>query len=340
MKLDYMIDHKMNPDAEDEQRCSQCKHTMLMEHFSQNKKGDYFKACEPCREYARLYRSKNKDKKKAYNKVYHDANKDEIQEYRKKYYDSNKKMIAAKKKLYQALNKEKIAAKKKINYNANRENALAKRKIYYDSNRDKVLAANKEYRMKNHDKILAREKKYRAANPEIIAIRNKSYQITNPEKLQAYREANKDRHKCEECGYATSRPSALRKHACGNDGMSSGEREVFRVLNDLRIDFEFGGNTVYLPIKEATGRNLKYDFIVRFEDRLLFIEYDGRQHFKAIPHWGGENSLDEVRERDAIKTEFCEDRGYPLLRIPYTKHGIIPLLVVEFLVEYTNWGYE
>jgi hypothetical protein len=299
MKIDYMIDHKMNPDAEDGQRCTQCTHTMLMEHFSQNKKGDYFKNCDPCRVKARAYRSKNKEKIKAYGRSY---------------YISNKARLKETCKAYQVANKDKCRAMTKA---------------YRLAHPDRVKAACKAYQVANKDKCRAMTKAYRNANKKKLSAANKDWMIVN-----------KDRHKCDECGYSSPSLSHLCNHLCGSDGMSSGEREVFRVLNDLRIDFDFGGNKVYLPIKEATGRNLKYDFIVRFEDRLLFIEYDGSQHFKAVAHWGGEDALEGIRERDAIKTEFCEDRGYPLLRIPYTKHGMIPSLVVEFMVEYTNWGYE
>jgi hypothetical protein len=325
MKIDYMIDHKMNPDAEDEQRCSKCGVTKTIAHYSQNKKGDYFKRCDPCREKtcknARMYRSKNKEENKKKAHVYYMANKERILAIHKTYKDTNKEQTKDMNKKYYVSHIDKIEAYRYVN--------RAKHKEY-----------SKKYYAENKDVDKARCKVYQAVNKEKISIKRKVYNANNKDKRKAYYESNKDRHKCDECGYSSYSPSDLRKHACGNDGMSSGEREVFRVLNDLRIDFDFGGRTVYLPIKEATGRGLKYDFIVRFEDRLLFIEYDGRQHFKAIPHWGGENSLDGVRERDAIKTKFCEDRGYPLLRIPYTKHGMIPSLVVEFMVEYTNWGYE
>jgi hypothetical protein len=59
-------------------------------------------------------------------------------------------------------------------------------------------------------------------------------------------------------------------------------------------------------------RQLKFDFLV---DESLLIEYDGRQHFIVGPNWKVDMLV--MQERDAFKTNFCQERGYPLLRIPY-----------------------
>jgi hypothetical protein len=60
-------------------------------------------------------------------------------------------------------------------------------------------------------------------------------------------------------------------------------------------------------------RHLKFDFLV---EESLLIEYDGRQHFEVGPSRKAE--LRATQERDAVKTAYCRERNYPLLRIPYT----------------------
>jgi very-short-patch-repair endonuclease len=64
-------------------------------------------------------------------------------------------------------------------------------------------------------------------------------------------------------------------------------------------------------------RPLPFDFYLPKYNGL--IEYDGEQHFKEVPCWGGKKGLEDRQARDAIKTEFCRVNNIPLLRINYTQ---------------------
>lgn len=63
-------------------------------------------------------------------------------------------------------------------------------------------------------------------------------------------------------------------------------------------------------INDKTGRKLKVDFYLPNYD--ISIEVDGVQHYKSIPHWGGDKSYDEQIYRDNIKNEYF---GNKLIRI-------------------------
>ena len=63
-------------------------------------------------------------------------------------------------------------------------------------------------------------------------------------------------------------------------------------------------------INDKTGRKLKVDFYLPKYD--ISIEVDGVQHYKSIPHWGGDKSYDEQIYRDNIKNDFF---GNKLIRI-------------------------
>ena len=62
---------------------------------------------------------------------------------------------------------------------------------------------------------------------------------------------------------------------------------------------------------------LPFDFAIEDDNgRAYLLEYDGKQHFKSIEHWGG---LESIRKHDLIKNKFCFDNNIRLLRIPFNK---------------------
>lgn len=59
-------------------------------------------------------------------------------------------------------------------------------------------------------------------------------------------------------------------------------------------------------INPKTGRKLKIDFYLPEYD--IAIEVDGVQHYKSVPHWGGDNAFESQIYRDNIKNEYFGDR--------------------------------
>lgn len=64
---------------------------------------------------------------------------------------------------------------------------------------------------------------------------------------------------------------------------------------------------------------LPFDFAVYNTNKSIkcVIEYDGEQHFREVKAFGGKNSFEGTKRRDAIKTQYCADHNIPLIRIPY-----------------------
>ena len=54
----------------------------------------------------------------------------------------------------------------------------------------------------------------------------------------------------------------------------------------------------------------------------LCIEYDGRQHFEPIEHWGGFDGLLLTQTNDFIKNQYCNDNNINLLRIRYDEDHV------------------
>ena len=94
------------------------------------------------------------------------------------------------------------------------------------------------------------------------------------------------------------------------DQRSIGEALVEKALGEANIEFQREYN---ITINEHLHR---FDFYLpKYRG---FIEYNGLQHYQAIPYFGGEEKFKIVQERDQEKKDFCQQNNYHLLIIPYT----------------------
>jgi len=61
---------------------------------------------------------------------------------------------------------------------------------------------------------------------------------------------------------------------------------------------------------------LPFDFKVNWRNKTVLIEVDGGQHYYTT-QWTDQKDLEGIKIRDKIKTKYCKENGYILLRIPY-----------------------
>ena len=116
--------------------------------------------------------------------------------------------------------------------------------------------------------------------------------------------------------------------SCGQCGFhSKGEFLIRQFLENNNYSFVY--DTVYIPLLRETGRRLRFDFIVykdcTYQEPLVFIEFDGRQHIDGpdTVNWNGStDTLEDIQERDRLKNEFCIKHNLRLIRIPYWKNTI------------------
>ena len=67
----------------------------------------------------------------------------------------------------------------------------------------------------------------------------------------------------------------------------------------------------------------RYDFaILKNNDIIRLIEFDGEQHFMEIPAWG---KLETTQKRDKVKNDYALTHNIPLVRIPYWERDNITL---------------
>lgn len=104
--------------------------------------------------------------------------------------------------------------------------------------------------------------------------------------------------------------------SCGCLDQSTGELKIAQLLKQENIPF----------IQEATFEDGKFSSthgVMRFDfyvDNRYIIEYDGKQHFRAVEYFGGQEALEGIQCRDQEKNEYCYTHKLPLIRIPYTHY--------------------
>ena len=61
---------------------------------------------------------------------------------------------------------------------------------------------------------------------------------------------------------------------------------------------------------------LPFDFYVIYKNKTILIEVDGYQHF-YVNQYTSEHRLNVQKKIDQIKNDYCNKKGYKLIRIPY-----------------------
>lgn len=106
---------------------------------------------------------------------------------------------------------------------------------------------------------------------------------------------------------------------CPKCNQSIGEKKIYDFLLNNNIPFEFQ--------KKFNGcknkRNLIFDFYLSKHN--LCIEYNGIQHYEEKDYFGGENSLNYIKNNDNIKNNYCENNNINLLIIKYNEDVITKL---------------
>jgi hypothetical protein len=141
---------------------------------------------------------------------------------------------------------------------------------------------------------------------------------------------------CSECEYKAGTNSKLQRHikiCTGKENISSGEHKLRRILDEMQVEWSSGSYELRNP---KTNHLLLWDIIIDCFNNRLFIEYDGRQHFKPVCFGGmsqekAEDEYKNTQYRDNLKNEYCKENDYKMLRIPYNQYENIEALVVDFI---------
>jgi predicted Zn-ribbon and HTH transcriptional regulator len=120
---------------------------------------------------------------------------------------------------------------------------------------------------------------------------------------------------------------------CPKCNSSKGERKIgsFLKLNNIKHKQQYSFADC------INKKRLLFDFSVfdQFENLILLIEFDGKQHFEPVDIFGGEDGFIQTRINDEIKNEYCKNNNIELLRIPYWEFDNIEKILSVF---FTNVG--
>jgi len=118
------------------------------------------------------------------------------------------------------------------------------------------------------------------------------------------------------CGieWETVPDTIFRGGGCPHCKASLGEKEIERFLIDQEISYE-----TQFRLKEC--RNifpLPFDFAITSSKKVIgLIEFQGEQHYRSVPYFGGVDGYKKRVKNDNIKLEYCKENGIPLISIPY-----------------------
>lgn len=117
---------------------------------------------------------------------------------------------------------------------------------------------------------------------------------------------------CKNHGEFLQTPSDhLQGCGCPRCRESKGKRKVAQILDDMKMEYtqqQTFENCIYKA-------PLKFDFYIPL--LRLCIEYNGKQHYKSVPHFGGDEALEQQIIKDNIKKDYCRNNDMSLFIISY-----------------------
>ena len=106
------------------------------------------------------------------------------------------------------------------------------------------------------------------------------------------------------------------KQGCPKCSLSKGELQVAQVLGSLGINY------VQQYAFEFNNRKFYVDFSFYFNDKLYFVEYNGRQHYMPIEYFGGKLAFNKQLRRDQEVRDYCKEFNINLIELRYDDKDI------------------
>lgn len=98
---------------------------------------------------------------------------------------------------------------------------------------------------------------------------------------------------------------------------SYGEIKIEDILTEAGLDFQ--PEYSFKDLVSSSGHPLRFDFAVFDDDGQIdfLIQYQGIQHYKPKPKFGGMTGLKKQQFYDMKKRQYCKKHNIMLVLIPY-----------------------
>ena len=106
--------------------------------------------------------------------------------------------------------------------------------------------------------------------------------------------------------------------SCGNNRKSHGEIfiENFLQKNNIQYKTEY----TFKDLINEKNNKLRFDFAIIKNNKIFcLIEFDGKQHFEPVLHFGGQEEFEKRQKYDNLKNQYCQNNNILLLRIKYNE---------------------
>ena len=123
---------------------------------------------------------------------------------------------------------------------------------------------------------------------------------------------------------------------CPECNQYRGERNISIYLKNHKIKYK----PQYSNEKCVYKKELKFDFGIKINNKIILIEYNGLQHYKSVKWFGGEKAFEISQLRDNIKKDFCIKNKIELITLDYklnTQEKIFKYLDENFLPSYLKY---
>ena len=101
------------------------------------------------------------------------------------------------------------------------------------------------------------------------------------------------------------------RQGCPVCNQSRGENMIANILDNLKINYK------RQYVVNTNNRKYEIDFCFFLKDKIIFIEYNGQQHYQPIEFFGGEERFKEQVQRDEEVRQYCKNNNIILLEYKY-----------------------
>ncbi len=140
---------------------------------------------------------------------------------------------------------------------------------------------------------------------------------------------------------ATPNHRTTRKEGCPYCKRSLNEKKIAAYLQSKGVDFliENTFNDRYYTTPKALLRD---DFAIRDKKTgviVATIEHNGKQHYIPMKMFGGQESFESIKRKDAIKADYLKEHNIKQLVISYKDMGSFESKIDAFIAELEMSGY-